>query len=176
MMRKAVIIINGHGGTGKDTLCGFAGGIYRTGNVSSAEPIKEIAREYGGWQGEKDERSRKFLADLKQLFAEYNDLPCKYLVREYEKFLESDKEILFVHIREGKEIDKFRQYVGIPCIALLIRRSSVRQQWGNESDDNVEKYVYDYCYDNDKELSEAETDFQQFLMEIMDEICKESVL
>ena len=49
---KVVIIINGHGGTGKDTLCGFAGKNYRTVNVSSAEPIKEIARRYGGWQGE----------------------------------------------------------------------------------------------------------------------------
>lgn len=173
MMGKAVIIINGHGGTGKDTLCGFADGIYSTRNISSVEPIKEIAREYGGWQGEKDEKSRKFLADLKQLFTDYNDLPCRYLVREYEKFLESDAQVLFVHIREGKEIDKFRQYVDIPCIALLIRRNSVRQQWGNESDDNVEKYAYDYCYDNDKELSEAETDFQQFLKEIMERICGE---
>jgi hypothetical protein len=170
-MGKAVIIINGHGGTGKDTLCGFGGRVYRTKNISSAEPIKEIARCYGGWRGEKDERSRKFLADLKRLFADYNDLPCRYLVEEYKKFLESGEEILFVHIREGEEIDKFRHYVDIPCIALLVRRSSVRQQWGNESDDNVEKYAYDYCYDNDKELTEAESDFQQFLKGIMKEIC-----
>lgn len=171
MMNKAVIIINGRGGAGKDTLCGFAEGIYRTQNVSSAEPIKEIARRYGGWQGEKDEKSRKFLADLKQLFADYNDLPCKYLVSEYKKFLESEAEILFVHIREGKEIDKFRQYIEIPCIALLIRRGGARRQWGNESDDNVENYNYDYCYGNDRELAEAELDFQRFLKEVMKEIC-----
>lgn len=172
-MGKIVIIINGHGGTGKDTLCGFAGGIYSVRNVSSAEPIKEIARKYGGWQGEKDEKSRKFLADLKQLFADYNDLPCRYLVEEYEKFLESGAEILFVHIREGREIDKFRKHVDIPCIALLIRRKLVRQQWGNESDDNVEQYAYDYCYDNDKELKAAEPDFQRFLQEIMETVCQE---
>ncbi len=45
-MGKIVIIMNGHGGTGKDTLCGFAEGIYSVRNVSSAEPIKEIARKY----------------------------------------------------------------------------------------------------------------------------------
>ncbi|MBC5742384.1 hypothetical protein FMM74_001995 [Lachnospiraceae bacterium MD308] len=172
-MGKIVIIMNGHGGSGKDTLCGFAEGIYSVRNVSSAEPIKEIARKYGGWQGEKDEKSRKFLADLKRLFADYNDLPCRYLVGEYEKFLESGAEILFVHIREGKEIDKFRKHVDIPCIALLIRRKLVRQQWGNESDDNVEQYAYDYCYDNDKELKAAEPDFQRFLKEIMETVCKE---
>lgn len=167
-MKKAVIIINGNGGTGKDTLCGFAAEIYRTVNVSSAEPVKEIARRYGGWKGEKDEKSRKFLADLKRLFTDYNDLSCKYLVEEYKKFLKGDAEILFVHIREGKEIDKFRKYIEIPCITLLIRRSSVRRQWGNESDDNVEKYAYDYRYDNDKELSEAKPDFQRFLKKMMD--------
>lgn len=164
---KTVIIINGHGGTGKDTVCGFAEKIYRTVNISSVEPIKEIARRYGGWQGQKDGKSRKFLADLKQLFAEYNDLPLNYLVEEYKKFLEGDAEILFAHIREGEEIDKFKRQVEIPCVTLLIRRSSVRQQWGNASDDNVEQYAYDYCYDNDKELSEAEADFQQFLAGIV---------
>ncbi len=172
MKEKAVIIINGRGGTGKDTLCGFADGIYRTVNVSSAEPVKEIARRYGGWQGEKDEKSRKFLADLKRLFSDYNDLPLKYLVREYEKFLTDENEIMFVHIREAKEIDKFREYVKIPCAVLLVRRSSVKQQWGNESDDNVESYSYDYCYDNDRELAEAETDFQVFLRKVVAEICE----
>ena len=171
MAGKAVIIITGHGGTGKDTLCGFAGRIYRTVNVSSAEPVKEIARIYGGWQGQKDERSRKFLADLKRLFADYNDLPLRYLAEEYEKFLAGEAQILFVHIREGEEIDKFKRQVKIPCVTLLIRRASVRQQWGNTSDDNVENYHYDCCYDNDKELSEAEADFQQFLAGIMDKIC-----
>ncbi len=166
---KVVIIINGHGGAGKDSLCDFAGRVYRTVNVSSAEPIKEIARRYGGWQGEKDERSRKFLADLKHLFAAYNDLPLKYLMEEYKRFSESEAEILFVHIREGEEIDKFKARVELPCVTLLVQRSGVRQQWGNASDDNVENYDYDYCYNNDKELSEAGPDFRQFLAGIISE-------
>ena len=170
---KAVIIINGRGGTGKDTLCGFAERIYCTVNVSSAEPIKEIARRYGGWQGEKDAKSRKFLADLKQLFADYNDLPLRYLMEKYHQFSESGAQILFVHIREGEEIDKFKRQVNLPCVTLLVRRSSVRQQWGNASDDDVEKYDYDYCYDNDKEFAQAEPDFQHFLTGIMRDACGE---
>ena len=158
-MRKAVIIINGNGGVGKDTLCEFAGAAYRTQNISSVTPIKEIASRYG-WRGEKDSRSRRFLADLKRVFSEYNDLPCRYLEEEYRKFLESDAQLLFVHIREGEEIDKFKRHVDIPCITLLIRR-------GNASDDNVEKYAYDYCYDNDRELTEAKDDFVRFLQDIL---------
>lgn len=165
-MKKTVIIINGNGGVGKDTLCEFAGEKYEVMNISAITPIKEIASQ-NGWKGEKDAKSRKFLADLKKLFVEYNDLPCQYLIGEYKKFLASRTEILFVHIREGEEIDKFRQAVDIACITLLIRRNSSLESWGNASDDNVEKYTYDYTYDNDKPLEEAKDDFLLFLEKII---------
>ena len=31
----------------------------------------------------------------------------------------------------------------------------------------VEKYAYDYCYDNDRELTEAKDDFVRFLQDIL---------
>ncbi len=161
-MKKTVIIINGNGGVGKDTLCDFANSKYKTMNISAITPIKNIALEHG-WRGEKDPRSRKFLADLKKTFVDYNDLPCTYLTQKYEEFLENDCEILFVHIREGEEIDKFKEKVSTPCITLLIRREGILKSWGNASDDNVENYNYDYVYRNDKILSEAESDFLEFL-------------
>ena len=40
---KVLIIINGKGGVGKDTLCAFAGRYFQAKNVSSITPIKEIA-------------------------------------------------------------------------------------------------------------------------------------
>lgn len=170
-MNKIVVIINGSGGVGKDTLCDFAASFYRTKNISSITPIKDIASQCG-WQGEKDEKSRKFLADLKRIFVAYNDLPCKYLVEEYKKFLEDNNEILFVHIREGEEIQKFKQCIEIPCITLLIRRKKAEEKvWGNQSDDRVEDYPYDYYYDNDKELSEASDDFKIFMQRVFRETC-----
>lgn len=162
-MKKAVIIINGNGGVGKDTLCDFAAEAYDVTNISSITPIKDIAARYG-WKGEKDARSRKFLADLKKVFTEYNDLPTNYLVEEYQKFLNSKSQLLFVHIREGEEIDKFKGRVDIPCITLLVRRDHMgNENWGNESDDNVSGYTYDYYYDNDKPIGEAKPDFLNFL-------------
>ncbi len=160
-MEKHVIIINGTGGAGKDTLCDFAAECYAVTNISSITPIKEIARQFG-WNGEKDARSRKFLADLKQAFVAYNDLPFQYLRGEYEKFLESDNQILFVHIREPEEIEKFKRSVGTSCVTLLIRGGG-RKGWGNASDDNVENYAYDYVYHNDKTLADARKDFLKFL-------------
>lgn len=168
-MKKLVVIINGNGGVGKDTLCDFAATAFSVRNISSVTPIKEIASRYG-WKGEKDARARKFLADLKEAFVAYNDLPFTYIQEQYHQFLESDtEEVMFVHIREGEEIDKVKQYVKTPCIALLVTRpQSDRQCWGNASDDNVADYEYDYEYSNDKKLTDAKEDFVVFLKQVFE--------
>jgi len=165
-MKKLVVIINGRGGVGKDTLCDFAGKYFKVKNVSAITPIKDIARQ-NGWNEEKDAKSRKFLADIKKAFIEYNDLPFKYLGREYNKFLNGQEDIMFVHIREGEEIDKFKRIVEVPCVTLLVlRKQNGNNHWGNASDDNVGKYHYDYEYNNDKSLQEAEVDFAAFLKRV----------
>ena len=169
-MDKLVIIINGRGGVGKDTLCDMAAKAYSVRNISSITPIKEIAASCG-WNGEKDDKSRKFLSDLKRLVTEYNDYPNQYLMKEYEKFLGSDEQILFVHIRECREIDKFRSGLRTPCAALLVKRSSMGTvEWGNASDDQVEKYKYDYSFDNNKPLSLIRGEFIDFLNHMMEEM------
>ena len=72
-MEKIVVIINGKGGVGKDTLCDALSSKYTVRNVSSITPIKEIA-QLGGWQGGKQNKDRKFLADLKKLFKKRNGI------------------------------------------------------------------------------------------------------
>lgn len=164
-MEKVVIIINGSGGVGKDTLCDFAGKHFKVQTVSSITPIKEIAKKDFGWDGKKDNKSRKLLAKLKEISVEYNDLPFRYLCKTYNRFLKSRAQVLFVHIREGKEIDKFKKHVIGSCYTLLITRKSNKSiQWGNASDDNVAEYDYDMIYENDKILEEAERDFCDFLL------------
>lgn len=169
-MKKLVVIINGNGGVGKDTLCDFAKEVFTVRNISAITPIKEIASQHG-WNGEKDAKARKLLADLKAAFVAYNDLPFLYIKEEYHSFLENEKEhIMFVHIREAEEIDKVKNYVTIPCITLLITRDQKKDQcWGNPSDDNVACYEYDYQYSNDKALEEAKTDFTEFLKKVFAE-------
>lgn len=160
---KLVIVINGKGGVGKDTLCEVISKHYRCVNASSITPIKEIASRYG-WNGEKDLKSRKFLADLKRVFTEYNDLPNKYLVDEYHAFLKSSNQIMFVHIREKDQIEKFIQSIDGNIITLLVTRSKARNNgvYGNEADDLVEEFQYDYRYDNCLTLEEVKSDFLKF--------------
>lgn len=166
-MKKIVIIINGRGAVGKDTLCEVIENDYPAINISSITPIKDIAKQCG-WSGEKDDKSRKFLSDLKKLMTEFNDYPTLYLLDQYRAFLESNKQILFVQIREGGEIDKFKACIDIPCFTLLIKRSSeAYAKWGNASDDEVEAYKYDYIFDNCKALPESEIDFKNLIAEML---------
>ena len=75
---KAVVVVNGKGGVGKDTLCDFVSQKYKTLKVSSIDPIKEMAL-FVGWNGEKTLQARRFLSDLKKATILYNDFPTKYL-------------------------------------------------------------------------------------------------
>lgn len=167
-MEKAVIVINGAGGVGKDTLCEIASRHFKVKNVSSITPIKEIAT-LCGWSGKKDDKSRKFLADLKRLTVEYNDYPTKWALSEYRDFLLSDEEIMFVHIREPEEISKFVLATEGKAKALLVRGGArmKRTVYGNSADDLVENYKYDYYFMNDTALEEAEKGFISLLNEIL---------
>ena len=157
MRNKPVIVINGSGGVGKDTLCEWVKQRIPTRIVSSVDPIKRLAAE-GGWRGEKDERGRLLLVRLKQAFVEYNDLPLRYLTEEYQKYLKSEERVMFVHIREPKEIEKFRAAVGENCKTLLVTRDT-GVCWHNDSDGGVNEYDYDYTFPNDAPLPEAREAF-----------------
>ena len=168
-IKKTTIVINGAGGVGKDTLCDLAAKHFRIRNISTITPIKEIAR-HCGWNGSKDDRSRKFLADLKALCVGYNDLPTNWAKAQYDDFLTTDEEILIVHIREPEEIAKFVKATEGNAKTLLIRAGErmKRGAYGNAADDGVENYYYDYYFDNDKSLEEAETGITALLSVIVE--------
>ena len=168
-MNKVTIVINGAGGVGKDTLCDIASRHFAVRNISTITPIKELAR-MADWDGRKDDRSRKFLADLKQLCVNYNDFPTNWAKAQYEDFLTTDEEILFVHIREPEEIAKYVKATGGAAKTLLVRGGERMRKsaYGNAADDGVENYYYDYYFDNDKTLDETERTFTLFIKRILD--------
>ena len=167
-MKKTAIVINGAGGVGKDTLCDFASKKFKVKNISSITPIKEIAAMCG-WDGRKDNKSRKFLSDLKKLCVEYNDYPTAWAKGQYDEFLLSDDEVMFVHIREPEEIAKFVASTNGEAKTLLVRGGArmSSEKYGNASDDGVENYNYDYYFLNDKTLEEAEAEFVKFIEKIL---------
>lgn len=169
-MKKVLLIINGPGGVGKDTLCDLAAKHFKVYNTSTIIPIKEIAG-YCGWNGSKDDKSRKFLSDLKRLCVEYNDYPTNWALARYREFLASENRVMFLHIREPEEIAKFVRATNGEAKTLLIRGGDrmKKSNYGNASDDCVENYKYDYYFVNDKTLAEAEKDFSAFIADILAE-------
>lgn len=146
-MYKLVIIINGRGGVGKDTLINSYishnnGGM----NITSKQPIVDILKPYLN-EDDKSDKARKLIVDVKKALVEYDDIPTKYLFTEFRTFLNTDHNILFVHIREAEEIDKFKNLIKSHCnvITLLVDNGS-RKYYGNSSDDNVDKYDYDIVF------------------------------
>ena len=164
--KKIVIIINGKGGAGKDTACAIATEHYHTQIISAITPIKELARQCG-WGGEKDHRSRKFLSDLKRLLVKYNNLPNTYLDHQYALFLQSNYDLLFVHIREADQMDAFKSKVSVNCVTLLIKSPYDVLTYGNSSDDDVENYQYDYSFNNDQSIAALKIGFPAFLSQLL---------
>ena len=167
-MQKTVIVINGQGRSGKDTVCKIMAKYYKVRNISTIDPIKEIAT-FAGWRGEKDDKSRKMLADLKQVFIGYNDLPLNFVLNHANDFKNTDEELLFVHCREAEEITKIVNACPIKTITLLIVRNDrfyEHKVFGNRADDEVENYNYDFVYrGNNETTKELEESFVKFFNE-----------
>lgn len=163
-----VFIINGSGGSGKDTFVGFVDDILythniRVGNYSSVSKVKEIARMIG-WNGEKTERDRKFLSNLKLLTTEYNDMPLNDMKEYVEHFFDSFAlfdSVIFLHIREPEEIAKAVEVFNAKTI--LIKRDSIEHITSNMADENVFNYDYDYTIDNNGDLDDLKETAKIFI-------------
>ena len=162
-MNKQVIIINGTGGSGKDTFVEFCSEFAKVTNISSVDIVKEAAKVLVGWNGEKDEKSRKLLVDLKRLSIEYNDAPTKYVQEQYEIFMKSESEFLFVHVREIEEIEKIKKLLNAKT--LLLRNPRVALITSNNSDGNVYRYEYDFTIENDGTLEDLKQKAKEFVTE-----------
>lgn len=142
---KQIIIINGTGGSGKDTFVEFCMKYGRVKNFSSIDKVKEVAKVIG-WDGGKTEKDRKFLSDLKKLTTEYNDMAFNSIKEAVKEFNESNDEVMFIHIREPEEIE--RAVNTFKAKTLLVKRVGLDNIKSNYSDANVENYSYDYTLEN----------------------------
>lgn len=183
-----IIVINGSGTSGKDTVVTMVKdymNIRKIGgkpsalvtNISSVDQIKEIASTLG-WNGEKNDKSRKFLSDLKDLSTNYNNGPFKYIQNQinlargrslfHSKTLGIDLDTLvFVHIREPEEIRKMKEYYGDDCVTLLIKRDSV-EQFSNHADKNVDNYSYMDIINNNGSLKELNKNIITYINKTME--------
>ena len=169
-----IIIINGHNQAGKDKFVDFFKDVsideLRVKNYSSIDRVKQISEICFGWDGKKDDKSRKLLSEIKRVWSEYNDGPNETILNKIEidlkwtknKGKDISKNIYFLHIREPKEILKIKKLYTFDCITLLIKKD-VEFISDNYSDKNVENFDYDYIVDNNKSEKELRKRAEEFL-------------
>ena len=161
-----IIVINGCGGSGKDTfieLIKKKRPELLIKNLSTVDKIKDCATILG-WNGQKDEKSRKFLSDLKDLSAKYNDGPYNYIKNCIEN-TNIFYDMFFIHSREPNEIEKFAK--NLKVLTVFIDASKrVPHISSNHADDEVENYNYDYYIDNNGSYKDLEDTIKTFLNEI----------
>lgn len=149
-----IFIINGTGGSGKDSFIDFCqqynkkDNIYYIYNISTIDPVKYAAK-YLGWTGSKEEVDRKFLSDLKDLWINYNDGPFNYIKTYVNRIIEEnyDNLIIFIHCRESEEINKIKNEFQDNCSTILINKDGLKIN-SNKSDANVLDYKYDIIINN----------------------------
>jgi energy-coupling factor transporter ATP-binding protein EcfA2 len=172
-----VFIINGSGGSGKDTFCNYIEQLateqnkrYHVESIYTSTPAKEWAKKMG-WGGDKHPCDRRFLCNLKDMLdywnnATYNHIKdCFFAYYTTKSYRYYNKIIFFIHAREEKDIVWIENYClnkGFSCKSILIKRPNTTKK-GNHADDKVEQYLnYDYTIVNDGTLEDFKKKAQDF--------------
>jgi hypothetical protein len=99
--------ITGKAGSGKSTAADFIKAQCHRSTVALIIPfakrLKEMAK-LAGWDGQKDEKGRKFLQDFGELFRRYDD---KYWVREWK----TEADSMLQEVRYYKGFDAPKDYL-----------------------------------------------------------------
>ena len=165
---KKIVIINGTGGSGKDTFAEMCKEYATVMNVSAVDGVKKIAK-FVGWNGDKDPTSRKFLSDLKDLLDGYNDFSSKYLENSIDDFFQNGAELMFIHMREPEQIKRFEEEFPHNVITLLVESNRVEPITSNHADRDVANYPYDQTLENNgslEDLKEKAFTFVDFLRDL----------
>ena len=182
-----VVIINGVGGSGKDTFVHLIKDKLKTienpspfandnvsivENISTVDRVRHAARLLGAdTYNNKDDKCRAFMQELKQLAAKYYDSPHQYCRK---KIYDGMYKVCFVHCREPEEIKRFVDEFG--AVTVLVRRPDIHTP-NNSSDMGVENYKYDYVIENDGDYFSLEKKATKFIHDIgLDEWRAEAVL
>ena len=166
-----VVIINGYPQSGKSTFVDMCKKSRKKicFEISTVDYIKELAKELG-WDGTKTPKNRKFLSDLKDLLAEWNDIPYQKVAKEIRIIKtqtklyggECEDFVVFIHCREPEEIARFKQDFDATTV-IVKRDASVEKEQFNHADLEVENFNYDVTILNNGTLDHLKLAAECFL-------------
>lgn len=175
-----VYIINGSGGSGKDTFCdlvwtamdNFDPHCFVHKYYTSA-PAKKWASLMGWDEKTKQLMDRRFLCELKDMLDYWSNITHKYFLEklEYAASLTSfNRKILFLHAREDKDICWIKGYCltnQICCKTIRVDRKVLNEnnKYGNHADDNISKSMitYNYIIDNNGTKTDLQKEVYNFI-------------
>ena len=154
-----VYIINGVGGSGKSTFISILSELHPLiKEISTVDKVKEVAK-IAGWNGEKDDKGRRFLADIKDAMDAYDNLSWKNV----DKIIEEDPNyIYFINARSNYDIDYFKQRWNAKTI--LIERPGTPLIFSNHADAGVYDYKYDIVIKNNGNIDDFKNKAKSFLI------------
>ena len=166
-----IFCINGQRGAGKTTFenyCFALNPLYVK-IYSSIDKVKQIAKDCG-WKGEKEDKDRIFLANLKQLLINYNDLPFNDVMNYIERMkrwvnsrdLDSNNLVFFIDVRESSEIQKFVERCGAETI-LVQRYDNIETLSIGDNTKDILNYNYNYIIYNDGTLEDLQQKAREFM-------------
>lgn len=157
-----VFVINGMARSGKDTFCNFVSEMYNdTYHFSIVDLVKTYAKQLG-WNGEKDEKGRKFLCELKRITDEYDDRNFQRVKDVIERLnIESDNMVYLVDMREPQDIGRARKELGAKVV--FIKNLNVPIINSNYADAGVFNINYDIEIDNSGTLDDLKEKAEDFI-------------
>ena len=157
---KKIFIVNGKPRAGKDTFAELLGKYCRVFKYSSVDKVKQIAAKCG-WDGSKMDKDRKFLAELKRITTEYNDMSYDDVAEKVAYFLKTDFfDVMLIDIREPEEIE--RAIEGFGAEAIFIESKHAQTVITNQADKNVENFEYDHIVKNNGSLLDFQLNVKDF--------------
>jgi hypothetical protein len=151
-----VICINGIARAGKDSFTERVKELLATEGktaltVSTIDPVKEVYKNFFGWDGIKTPECRKTLNILKLIWIKTSDGPTRYLNNVFK--YHPNAAIIFVMVREFDEMEKAKQLaksMGITAYTLEITRDGldvppIEQEF---LDSHPSDYKYDFTIHN----------------------------
>jgi|GEM_PF-1030037 len=165
-MTTHIIIINGAGGSGKDTFVDFCQSHHNaTHNLSMINYIKQAAKALG-WDGGKADADRQFLSDLRQLSESYNDHTFKSITTWIDRRIEEGlgwDELIFIHCREPHNIARLKNHFRHNCSTLLIERHD-HETPNCDADQMVRGFNYDEVVHNAGTLADLHEMAREFVV------------
>ena len=95
------------------------------------------------------------------------------MLAEVDKFMETDKKILLIDIREPEEISKFKETTekrGYKIHTVLVKNDNIHQITSNSADNSVYDYEYDYIVDNSGDLKQLQQSAETLIAALEGEV------